>query len=131
MGDLIERQAAIDVICDDKIDGKSMELMELLGNGLQAETLNMTCDRHVKMLMQLPSAQLGEDALEDAYAHGFTDAESRYRDMTEIVHCRECNYQRKGENDFDAWNLCGYRSWQYIPIDDNHYCGWGERRKDG
>lgn len=57
MGDLIERQAAIDAIIEDKICDDSLKIMIALGSGDKAETLNMTCDRHAKMLMSLPPAQ--------------------------------------------------------------------------
>ena len=57
MDDLISRQAAIDAIIEDKICDDSLKIMIVLGEGDKAETLNMTCDRHAKMLMSLPSAQ--------------------------------------------------------------------------
>ena len=55
--DLINRQAAIDVIIEDKICDNTLKIMTALGDGDKAETLNMTCDRHAKMLMSLPPAQ--------------------------------------------------------------------------
>ena len=55
--DCISRQAAIDVIIEDKICDDSLKIMTAIGGGDKAETLNMTCDRHAKMLMGLPSAQ--------------------------------------------------------------------------
>ena len=57
MSDLISRQAAIDVIIEDKICDDSLKIMTVLGDRDKAETLNMTCDRHAKMLMSLPSSQ--------------------------------------------------------------------------
>ena len=56
MRDLINRQMAIDVIIEDKICDDSLKIMTALGDGDKAETLNMTCDRHAKMLMSLPPA---------------------------------------------------------------------------
>lgn len=47
-----------------------------------------------------------------------------------VVTCKECKYQDKGENESESWNLCGYRPWLYVPVTDNHYCGYAER-KDG
>ena len=55
--DCISRQAAIDVIIEDKIDGDSLKIITAIGGGDKAETLNMTCDRHAKMLMDPPSVQ--------------------------------------------------------------------------
>ena len=57
MSDSISRQAAIDAIFNDKIDSKSLEIMTALGNGNEALTVNMTCDRHMQLLSKLPSAQ--------------------------------------------------------------------------
>ena len=48
----------------------------------------------------------------------------------EIIWCKECKYQRKGQNECEAWNLCGYRPWQYTPITDEHFCSYAERRTD-
>lgn len=46
-------------------------------------------------------------------------------EVAEVVRCRECIYQNKGENESGAWNLCGYRPWQYTPTEDDHFCGYG------
>ena len=51
-------------------------------------------------------------------------------DVAEVVRCGECKYQDKGENDCEAWNLCGYRPWLHIPTEDDAFCSKGER-KDG
>lgn len=48
----------------------------------------------------------------------------------EIIHCRNCKYQDQGSNESESWNLCKYRPWAYVPIDDDHYCGYAERRTD-
>lgn len=82
MGDLIDRQEAID-LCD-WYDNPSMH----------------------DDLEKLPSAQ------------------------PEIIRCKDCKYQRKGQNECEAWNLCGYRPWQYTPITDEHFCSYAERITD-
>lgn len=51
-------------------------------------------------------------------------------DVEEVVRCKYCKYQDKGENDCEAWNLCGYRPWLHIPTEDDAFCSKGER-KDG
>lgn len=51
-------------------------------------------------------------------------------DVVPVVRCAECKYQDKGENDCEAWNLCGYRPWLHIPTEDDAFCSKGER-KDG
>lgn len=51
-------------------------------------------------------------------------------DVVSVVRCGECKYQDKGENECEAWNLCGYRPWLHIPTEDDAFCSKGER-KDG
>lgn len=51
-------------------------------------------------------------------------------DVEEVVRCKDCKYQDKGENDCEAWNLCVYRPWLHLPTEDDNYCVHGER-KDG
>ena len=48
----------------------------------------------------------------------------------EIIRCRDCRYQYKGCNESESWNVCGYRPWLHVPTDDEHYCGYAERRAD-
>ena len=47
-----------------------------------------------------------------------------------VVRCKDCKYQNKGSNEVEAWNLCNFRSWLYIPISDYCFCSFGERRTD-
>ena len=47
----------------------------------------------------------------------------------EIVRCKDCKYQDKGEHGGESWNLCGYRPWLYVPVTDDHYCGWAKRKE--
>ncbi len=48
----------------------------------------------------------------------------------EIIRCKDCRYQDKGRNESESWNLCGYRPWLHVPTEDEHYCGYAERRTD-
>ena len=60
MSDLIYRQAAIEEIEEDKIDlddPKVVAVFKATGDFEKAETQVMTCDRHIKILKDLPSAQ--------------------------------------------------------------------------
>ena len=50
-------------------------------------------------------------------------------DVVEVIRCKDCKYQDKGENVCESWNLCEH-SWLHIPIDDEHFCADGERRED-
>ena len=47
-----------------------------------------------------------------------------------VVRCKDCKYQSKGSNEADAWNLCSFRPWLHITIDDYCFCNFGERRTD-
>ena len=72
MSDLISRQAAIDAIIADKIEGNALNIIIALGDGKQAETLNEACDRHAQLLNDLPFAQperTGKWIKLDAHAH--------------------------------------------------------------
>ena len=59
-GDTISRQAAIEAINEDKIDLTKPTIaafFKATGDFEKAETQAMTCDRHIKILKDLPSAQ--------------------------------------------------------------------------
>ena len=47
-----------------------------------------------------------------------------------IVRCKDCRFQDKGRNESESWNLCRYRPWLHVPTEDEHYCGYAERRID-
>lgn len=49
-------------------------------------------------------------------------------DAVEVVRCKDCKYQDKGENESESWNVCKYRPWLYFSIDDDDYCSYGERK---
>lgn len=83
--DLISRQAAIDVIIEDKICDDSLKIMTALGDGDKAETVNMTCDRHAKMLINLPSAQPERKKGEWDY--------EKINSYTDRTYCPECGSQ--------------------------------------
>ena len=57
MSDIIRRQDAIDIILSDKITGTSLDVMNALGDGRLALTLNDACDRHIRYIEKLPSAE--------------------------------------------------------------------------
>lgn len=48
----------------------------------------------------------------------------------DVIRCKDCRYQDKGSNESESWNLCGYRPWLHVPTEDEHYCGYAERRTD-
>ena len=60
MNDLISRQAAIEAIKEDKIDLTNPNVVAVFkatGDFGKVETQVMTCDRHIEILKDLPSAQ--------------------------------------------------------------------------
>ena len=46
----------------------------------------------------------------------------------EIIRCKDCKYQDKGQNEVESWNVCNYRPRLYVSIDDDDYCSSGERK---
>ena len=68
--------------------------------------------------------------MEDGYYRIRSDIKRMPSAQPDIVRCKDCKYQRKGQNECEAWNLCGYRPWQYTPITDEHFCSYAEREED-
>jgi len=94
VNDTISRQQAVKVILADKIVGKTLIVMNALGDGRLALTLNDACDRHIRDIEKLPSAQ------------------------PEIVRCKDCKHKYIEDN---VWKcpfglsggenfFCGYGS---------------------
>lgn len=84
MDDLIDRQTAIDAIKEDKIDLTNPNVVAVFkatGNFEKAETQVMTCDRHIKILKELPPAQ------------------------PEIIRCKDCNHFYK--DNLNQWCFLG------------------------
>ena len=52
---LIDADVLIPLIQEEKIEGKILDIIKALGDGLQAETLNQSCDRHIKIINSLPT----------------------------------------------------------------------------
>lgn len=103
MDSLISRQDAINAILADKIVGKALIVMNALGDGRLALTLNDACDRHIRAIEQLPSAE------------------------PEVIHCKDCKYMRRDVIFDQCW--CN-RSSMVSPIDDDEYCSRADRRKE-
>lgn len=146
MKDLIERQAAIDVILADKIDNKSLKVMDALGSGNEAKTLNMTCDRHAELLKSLPSAQ--PEITPDGTLTVSVDADVAsvgrillsqtrtqrgglyYKDeQPEIIRCRDCKHSEvaDAEDTQDGYTCQFHRGSIWF---SGSYCSWAERRTD-
>lgn len=51
----IDADTLIPLIQEEKIEGKTLDIIKVLGDGLQAETLNQACDRHIKIISSLPT----------------------------------------------------------------------------
>jgi hypothetical protein len=54
---MIDADTVIPLIQEDKIEGETLNLIKALGDGLQAETLNQACDRHIKIINSLPTIE--------------------------------------------------------------------------
>lgn len=53
----IDADVLIPLIQEEKIEGKTLDIIKALGDGLQAETLNQACDRHIKIIKGLPTIE--------------------------------------------------------------------------
>ncbi len=49
--------------------------------------------------------------------------------QTDLLRCKDCRWYSKGENDSDSWALCTVHTGQYIGVDDDEFCSYGERRE--
>lgn len=99
MSDLIYRQAAIEAIEEDKIDLDDpivVGVFKATGDFEKAETQVMTCDRHIKILKDLPSAQP-----ERKKGKWISDG-----DPATWV-CNNCNYRVMGYNNTNFCPNCG------------------------
>ena len=117
MSDCISRQAAIEAIKEDKIDLTNPNVVAVFkatGDFKKVETQVMTCDRHIKILKDLPSAQ------------SYTDEE--IQKMQDIEQAQLDKAYEMGKADAMRWIPCGER------LPENGYFLWsakgGEVQKD-
>lgn len=98
---------------------------------IDADEAVLEIERHLRTGDEVYPLSAEDRALDDGL---IIAADVVYRhpaaDVVEVVRCASCKYQDKGENDCEAWNLCGYRPWLHIPTEDDAFCSKGER-KDG
>ena len=66
-----------------------------------------------------------EDRLNDAYAHGWSDAEAKYHDSVEVVRCKDCKHW---DNEDDA-QRCSYTNHGLHWAKPDDFCSYGERRQ--
>ena len=130
VNDTISRQAAIEAIKEDKIDLTNTNVVAVFkatGDFEKVETQVMTCDRHIEILKDLPSAQPEDvqkiqdleqaqfDKIRElAYQDGKADA------MAEIIRCRECKLR-----DTEYCNMAR----GFMGMKDDDYCSYAERRE--
>lgn len=98
----VDADVAISLIQKDKIEGTPLDIIKALGDGLQAETLNMACDRHIKIINSLPTIET------EPRKHG---------KWIQLYHdnykCSECgswwgsDYNDEIINDFNFCPICG------------------------
>lgn len=121
MSDLIDRQAAIDAVIkrDANCGIDSAEVLKALPSAQHEITL-----ADVERYCTPRCLTVVTDDI-------FNEMKARFSAVREIIRCKDCKYQDKGRNECETWNLCGYRPWQYMPITDDHFCGYAERRTDG
>lgn len=66
----IDADILVPLIQEDRIEGKILDIVKALGDGLQAETLNQACDRHIKIIRDLPTI-----------------------DAVPVVRCKDCKHK--------------------------------------
>ena len=103
---LIDADALISIIQEDKIEGKTLDIIKALGDGLQAETLNQSCDRHIKIISNLPTI-----------------------DAVPVVRCKDCKRWKDSNDGECPYHLTGD---PYIDDDpeEDFFCAYGERKDD-
>lgn len=132
--DLISRQDAIEAIKEDKIDLTNPNVVAVFkatGDFEKVETQVMTCDRHIEILKDLPSAQLKsyrsycegyQAGFNEGYQAGFKDAQSErergrwipniYPDVGDGYRCSQCG------------------KWHVVKYNFCHNCGADMREVD-
>ena len=48
----------------------------------------------------------------------------------DIVRCKECRWLDKGENESCSWSMCTRHFGQYINVNTDDFCSYGERSSD-
>ena len=125
MDDLINRKAAIEAIKEDKIDLTNPNVVAVFkatGDFEKVETQVMTCDRHIKIIKDLPSAQP-----DNSYSDGFADGYRRglIAAQPEIVRCKDCKHNRLPATSGNA--SCEI---YYGMTNKNGFCHMAERREE-
>ena len=92
----VDADVLIPLIQEDKIEGKILDIVKALGDGLQAETLNQACDRHIKMINSLPTIDV-TPIKHGEWIHGREVSRDYVGDACVCIHyekwwCSECNY---------------------------------------
>ena len=108
---LIDADALMETIREDKIEESVMQIMDALGNKWEAETVNLTCERHIKMIDDAPT-------------------------IDPVVRCKDCRWWDKREE--SNYGYChaakhGYysRNWEisiYRTYCEDFFCADGERK---
>ncbi len=105
----VDADVLIPLIQEDKIEGKILDIVKALGDGLQAETLNQACDRHIKMINGLPTI-----------------------DAISVVRCKNCRHLEV-VNKEPVYAVCEKNNHTfYLWQEDTHkfFCAYGERKDD-
>lgn len=48
----------------------------------------------------------------------------------DIVRCNECRWLDKGENESCSWSMCTRHFGQYINVNADDFCSYGDKRDD-
>lgn len=103
---LIDADALIPLIQEERIEGEILDIIKALGEGLQAETLNQACDRHIKIISSSPTI-----------------------DAVAVVRCEDCKHWNEDECQCERPELSGnrFRAPKYFDTYPDDHCSYGER----
>lgn len=99
------------------------------------DTRGKTMDIHETLDRIAPESEAVDLSDLSTYAHGYLDAESKYRrmiedgELVEVVRCKDCKHLDKHGC---CKRLAGAGFWDpaAFAVDDEDYCSRGERRSD-
>lgn len=56
-----------------------------------------------------------------------TEYDYHGRILGDLIRCKDCKYQDKGENESESWNMCRMHN---ISTYDEAFCSWGRKREE-
>lgn len=131
----VDADALIPLIQEEKIEGEILDIAKALGEGLLAETLNQSCDRHIKIIRSLPTIDAvprkafdrilwENDVMRKQLIDIGKPFGAKMDDVVKVVRCKDCKWH-KDEKPGMVYcpNVTG--GW----VEDDWYCKQGRRQE--